>query len=102
MILKGTKITGDPNVPAGSVSFKADLNKPVSPSLDEQGFLPALSAVTVNEDLLKLEPHQLPRQAFVPPRFTEKDIPDFEFPLTCKARFIAECQIAKFNFSFPR
>ena len=97
--LEGVKLTGDPNVPRGKTSFVVYLDRPIFPTVEQQGFLPGLATVTSTSGdeaaatAAAADGSTMAAsfpQPFVRPRHAEVDVPDFVFPDYCRGRFLAQ------------
>lgn len=92
-----TKITGDPNVPAGQITFKSDLRYPIILTGSQQMNIRELQrqetvASPTPIDRLKPQPFRIPDNCISQ---------DQAVPSACKARFYAFGQIAGHGFTNP-
>lgn len=94
--VKVVKVTGDPNVPASQVSFKADFRYPVILTESQQRNIEDLQKQPVSSPIPidRLQP-----QSFLLP--AECHCRDQEVPRSCKGRFYALGQIAGHGFTNP-
>jgi len=93
-VIQGLKLTGDPNIPAGKITFRANLKDRIVLSSAQDN---------LNVDLLRNmdccdEIEDTP-QPFASPFFC--DVPDFDFPKTCIARLKAQVQVAAHEYTSP-
>lgn len=96
--VKTIKITGDPNVPAGEITFRADLPYCMNLDLDAQrtiGDIERIEPTLSDLDWNELSPHQ--------PYVTPSDCYDThsQLPNHCRARFHGFGQIAGTGFQNP-
>ena len=94
--LEGVKLTGNPTVPCGNVSFVVDLDEPIFPMIEQQERLMELTRVKCSEAAMAEAENEdgleAMRQPFVLPRYTDVDVEDFAFPQFCGGRFLAQVQ----------
>ena len=92
--IQGLKLTGDSNIPAGKITFKANLKDRIvlSSAQDNHNldFLKKIDCCEVIED--------------TPQPFASSficDVPDFDFPKTCIARLKAKIQVSEHEYKSP-
>lgn len=95
--IRAVKISGDPNVPAGETTFRADLPYSMVLTRDDQITLDALRLVRPR--MTSVDPTKLPVQPFVKPYELAEKSP--RTPRFCKARFHGFGQIAGHGFLNP-
>ena len=100
--LRGVKITGDPNVPAGEVTFEVTDPRCLDLTRQEQK---SLSDIEKCDKFVNYEENM--ELNFVVPDdcYTESDAKTeafFEQQKTCQGRWVARAQIASHNFLNPR
>jgi len=93
------KISGDPNVPCGKVSFTGDLRDFLFPSEEDQLSIDKLKPMEPErqEDpniYRTLQPYRSPPDCFIRA--------PFPLPDKCRARFKAECQVSEWGYSAPQ
>merc|ERR1712018_1032412 len=93
--LEGLKLTGDPNVPVGKVSFHADLNKSIIMSIEAQKGASCNDLIHGIEELSQqVLNKQDSSQPFILPNDAEVRVDcDVEMK-RCTHRFLGEAQIA--------
>jgi len=94
-----TKVTGDPNVPAGEVSVRVDLQRPMILTRDQQASISTLLQIDTPDLPPDTRLENLPTQPFhIPSDCFDRDARP---PARCKARFHAEGQIAGHGYTTP-
>jgi len=106
-LLEGTKIKGDPNVPAGKVSVRVFLTKPVKLTPVNQVSMNSIrraiehsqqtwtDELNAREDDGSLQPFRIPPGCSV-----QND--DLQHPKFCRWCYFGECQVAETGFTDPR
>ena len=104
-IITGRKVTGDPNIPFGKISFQASLDKPMFLTKEEQRSLDLIKSYmaennTCDDDLTQnkpsLNPFEPPYNCRIEPSL-DRDIFQTEM-----WRFQATCQVAFHGYDNPR
>uniref|UniRef100_T1J548 F-box domain-containing protein n=1 Tax=Strigamia maritima TaxID=126957 RepID=T1J548_STRMM len=96
--VKVTKVTGDPNVPAGELTFKSDLQYPIILTENQQLDIQVMRQPDAVVSPIPL--HKLPLQSFrLPAEFSPDDANII--PSTCKGRFYGWGQVAGHGFTNP-
>ncbi|KAL3859365.1 hypothetical protein ACJMK2_009589 [Sinanodonta woodiana] len=95
-----TKITGDPNVPAGEISVYVDLRRPMILNREQQESLQTLKDIDTPDLPPEFDGTRNFSQPFIVPRQCEmedcRDLPTF-----CKARYHSKGTIAAFGYQNP-
>ena len=99
--LEVVKLTGDPNVPMNKITFKADLQKCIFLSKEEQRRL-YCEALEDSDNLYFESPNNQCSQPFLLPPDIILDSPiEFEYN-QCLHRFFGEAQVAGHNYFNPK
>ncbi|XP_064640862.1 F-box only protein 31-A-like [Lineus longissimus] len=94
------KITGDPNIPAGCITMKADLLCPMVLTLTQQEELETLSEIDLPDPDPDMQLGQLPSQPFRIPNGCSREGSNL-VPESCKWRFSSRGQVAYDNYTRP-
>ena len=107
-VLEGFKLTGDPNVPMGKVTFKADLTKAIRLTRDVQkdysceALIPDESTATYESIDFEAADHQPQPQPFCLPSDAYDRASEEVGYQQCQYRFLAEGQIAHEDYQNPQ
>ncbi|XP_023931335.1 F-box only protein 31 [Lingula anatina] len=102
--MQGYKVSGDPNVPAGQISIRADLTQSLILSEEQQSSVQLLTDIDLPDaaPAVATALEQLPPQPFFLPYDCSYREPRNDCPKKCKARFLGKLQIAGHGFQDPR
>merc|ERR1712004_607819 len=108
-VLEGFKLTGDPNVPMGKVTFKADLTKAIRLTRDVQkdfsceALIPDEGTATYESIDFEAADHQPQPQPFcLPSDVFDRASEEVGSYQHCQYRFLAEGQIAHEDYQNPQ
>ncbi|KAK3596890.1 hypothetical protein CHS0354_029077 [Potamilus streckersoni] len=96
-----TKITGDPNVPAGEVSVYVDLRRPMILNREQQESLQTLRDIDTPDLPPEFDGNMNLSQPFIVPSQCEEREDCKDLPKYCKARYHSKGQIAAFGYQNP-
>ncbi|XP_077983369.1 F-box only protein 31-like [Glandiceps talaboti] len=102
--IHGTKVTGDPNVPACQLSIEASLDKPMVLTLEQQETLPLLESLNMEDVIIRAENLGDQLQPFkLPHGVSDRGMSQVEESRnkviqTCRARYFGTGLIASHGF----
>ncbi|XP_070575363.1 F-box only protein 31-like [Ptychodera flava] len=100
--IHGTKVTGDPNVPACQLSIEADLNSPMVLTAEQQETLAILEGLDMDDVIVRDQNAQQHLQPFkLPSGVSDRGLSQFQEGRsiqTCRARYFGTGLIASHGF----